>query len=88
MPKLKETSCQKQQRAFLGAYGRGLAENKLTVGELCDKANISRVTLNVYKRTGITSASVSNFVALAKALGWSGKEVCSMLGVPYQTKDD
>jgi len=84
MPKLRDTPQQRKDKAFKGALGRCLAESGLTGKAVSEKIGVSNVTISRWKNGEYRKMSLERFASLAQRVGMNGREVCKIIGVPYE----
>ncbi len=83
MPALKMTTHERQAVAFREAFARGKASKQLDDYQISDALQSSRTVISTYRREGPWNMSFQRFSSLAKKVGMTGREVCRIVGVPY-----
>lgn len=90
MPKLRMAAEEIRERA----YHRAMARAQVDMGiyrdcEVADMLKMSKSTFCRAKQDGYRSYGFAKAGTLARGMGMTGREVCAILGVPYEDpKDD
>lgn len=85
MPKLRQTEQQRREKALLTTLAKAKIENDLAHDN--DVANFLHMDVNTYryrKRAAFQRTPLEDFARMARMLRFSGRDVCAMLGVPYE----
>lgn len=87
MPKLRLTEQQRREKALQRAIARARVDLDLPQdSDLCDYLNIPRSTYTRYKREPYHGFGFDQAAHLARALGFTGRELCEICGIPYKTE--
>lgn len=85
MPKLRETDQQKREKALMVAIARGAAEMELdTDKEVAEKLGMKPQNYSKAKKKHFQSPGFVMFCKMARILHFSGRELCTIVGVPYE----
>lgn len=82
------TAQQQREKALLGAIGKHTAEMGLRKD--CDIANhigMSPQSYAKYRAKNFQIHGLLVFSLIARRLGFTGREVCAIVGVPYEDKE-
>lgn len=86
MPKLRKTDQEKQDISFRSAIASGAEIECLTSKEIADAIDVSLPTLRNRKRNP-GKCTLDEFRKLCKHLHLSGKQVCDICGVKYESNN-
>ena len=85
MPRPRQTEQQRREKLLLATLAKASVENDLAHDK--DVANFLNLDVNTYryrKRAAFQRTPLEDFARMARMLRFSGREVCTMLGVPYE----
>ncbi len=84
MIKAKLAGQAKREKALLVAIARGKAEQGFVYDkDLAAAMGMKASTFCTYKGDNFQNMKLRNFIALARALHMTDREVCDCVGVPY-----
>lgn len=89
MPKLRMTEAERCEKAYRRAMARAQADMGLFKD--CDVADKLKISKSVYcraKQDGYRSYGFAKAGTLARGMGMTGREVCAILGVPYDDPEE
>lgn len=84
MPKLRDTPQQRKDKAFRSALDRGLSEKDMTDIALAQRLGVTNVTVSRWRKGQYPKMTLERFAEVAARVGMTGREVCRIIGVPYQ----
>ena len=85
MPKLRETDQQKRERFFLAAVERGKTQQGFRYDkDVAEALGMNKDSYSLYKRKAFQNLNFSLFCKMARLLKLTGREVCTIIGVPYE----
>lgn len=77
-----------REKALIGAIAKHAAEMGLSKDrEIADHIGITPQSFAVYKGKNFQMHGLTLFSIMARRLGFTGKEVCAIVGVPYEDSD-
>lgn len=83
------TPQQRREKALLGAIGKHTAEMGLRRDcDIAARIGMSRQSWSKYRNKNFQMPGLLVFGLIARRLGFTGREVCEIVGVPYDDKPD
>ena len=84
----RETEQQKREKALMVAIARSTAELELTQDkDIAEFLGISAQSYHQYKKKKFQTPGLMLFSKMARRLHFTGREVCAVIGVPYEDRD-
>ena len=80
----RETEQQKREKALMAAMARGKVLKSLPRDiDVANRLNIPHCTFERHKKDAFQRLDLYKFGLMARTLGFTGREVCDIVGVPY-----
>lgn len=75
----------KREKALLGALGRAQGSGGMRDYQTATLIDIHPSTFSAYKNNGFRSIGFWDFARMARKLEFTPKELCAMVGIPFET---
>ena len=89
MPKLRRSAQERRKYALAAAIARGKVDKGIrTDAQLAEKLGMSSQRLYYHRKRYYQMMKVGEFCRMARELGFTGRELCAAVGVPYSDPEE